>query len=98
MAEPHRFKKGDPRPANAGRRKGTPNKVTTDMREAMAEAFERKGGVEYLLTLDDELFVKMLSRMVPNEVAAKVDARATLRVINHSNRAQEDDDGLAEGA
>lgn len=31
-----RFKKGEPRPANAGRKKGTPNKVTRDYKEFLA--------------------------------------------------------------
>lgn len=30
---PHRFKKGDPKPPNSGRRKGTPNKLTRDVKE-----------------------------------------------------------------
>lgn len=95
MAEPHRFKKGDPRPANAGRRKGTPNKVTTDMREAMAEAFERKGGVEYLLTLEDDLFVKMLTRTVPNAVEAKIESEVRVKLIDLSDDRKRGAGGVA---
>lgn len=31
--QPHRFKKGEPRPPNAGRKKGTPNKLTRDVKQ-----------------------------------------------------------------
>ena len=32
----HRFKKGDPKPPNSGRKKGTPNRVPAALREFMA--------------------------------------------------------------
>ena len=34
------FKKGEPRPANAGRRKGTPNKINSTMKEFFREFME----------------------------------------------------------
>jgi len=34
----HRFKKGEPRPKNAGRKKGSVNKVTRTLKEAIAHA------------------------------------------------------------
>lgn len=37
---PHRFKKGEPRPANAGRRAGTPNKSTQDVGQFFREVLE----------------------------------------------------------
>jgi hypothetical protein len=37
------FKKGEPRPPNAGRKKGTPNKVTIAMRDAVIQAMEIAG-------------------------------------------------------
>lgn len=66
------YPKGAPRPPGSGRAKGTPNKSTREVREALAEAFERKGGVEYLMRLDDEIFARLLVRMIPNEVSAKL--------------------------
>lgn len=66
------FKPGQPRPENAGRRAGTPNRSTREVREALVEAFERKGGVEYLAGLDDDIFARLLVRLIPNEVSAKL--------------------------
>jgi len=37
---PHRFQKGEPRPANAGRRAGTPNKSTQDVGQFCREVLE----------------------------------------------------------
>ena len=39
------FKKGDPKPANSGRRKGTGNQATTDMRQFLSAFVE--GDAEY---------------------------------------------------
>lgn len=64
---------GSPRTPGSGRAPGTPNKTTRAVREALVEAFEKRGGVEYLMTLDDDIFARLLVRLIPNEVAAKVD-------------------------
>jgi hypothetical protein len=85
------FKPGQPRPANAGRKPGVPNKVTRAMREDWLEAYERRGGVEFLMTLDNETFAKGLLRMVPNEVAAKLESEVKLRIIDRSDTRKEDD-------
>jgi hypothetical protein len=41
------FKKGQPRPAKAGRKKGTPNKMPIAMRDAVVEAIEWAGFIEW---------------------------------------------------
>lgn len=77
------FKRGDPRPANAGRKPGTPNKTTRVMREIWLEAFERAGGVDYLVqqaTENPSSFMAGLLRQIPNEVAAK--AEGAIEVIH----------------
>jgi hypothetical protein len=43
------FKKGQPRPANAGRQKGSQNKSTTIAKEAIAQVAERLGGVDRMV-------------------------------------------------
>ena len=40
------FKKGEPRPINAGRKKGSKNKLTIDVQLTAFEIFESLGGVE----------------------------------------------------
>lgn len=60
-----------------GRQKGTPNKLTQDMREVIYEAFEQLGGVEYLVTVgrqDPKTFCTLLAKIVP----AKVDIEAKM--------------------
>ena len=42
-------KKGTPKTKGSGRKKGTPNKVTGDVRAMIAEALDKAGGVEYLV-------------------------------------------------
>jgi hypothetical protein len=43
------FKKGERRAAKAGRRAGTPNKHTAEMRDIIENVFERLGGEEALI-------------------------------------------------
>lgn len=43
------FKKGQKRPAKAGRKKGTPNKATASVKEALEAAFDGLGGVDELI-------------------------------------------------
>lgn len=84
------------RTPGSGRKPGTPNKLTRAMRDDWLEAYEKRGGVAFLLGLDDETFAKGLLRMVPNEVAAKVESEIRLRYVDLSDE-RRDDDGVAEG-
>src|SRR4051794_9117225 len=40
---PHRFKKGEPRPKGSGRKKGTPNRMTVALKDAVIAAAETRG-------------------------------------------------------
>jgi hypothetical protein len=69
------FKPGDAKPAGSGRQRGTPNRTTRAIREALFEAFEELGGTQYLVELgrnDPAAFVRLLTRLVPNEVATEM--------------------------
>lgn len=53
-----------------GRPKGSQNKVTLKVKEAMMEAFEKAGGVQYLVALaheDPRTFCTLLGKMIPVE-------------------------------
>lgn len=68
--------KGKPRgpTKGAGRKKGVPNKTTADVREAIKQAFDKAGGVNYLVKLakdDPKTFVPLLSKIVPAEIKAE---------------------------
>lgn len=66
-----------------GRTKGTPNKLTSSIKDAFSEAFERLGGVKALVlwgSKNQTDFYKLASRLIPIQVnadiAVKPEARA----------------------
>lgn len=64
-----------------GRPKGAANKITKDIREAISQAFDGVGGVEYLKAqaLDNpQAFMTLLGKIVPSEVRAQVEANLTV--------------------
>jgi hypothetical protein len=55
-----------------GRKKGVPNKITADIRAAVVEAFDRAGGVDYLVKLasiDPRTFCGLVGKVIPLQVA-----------------------------
>lgn len=53
-----------------GRKKGVPNKITGDIKKALARAFKKVGGVKYLEALassDPRTFCALLGKIVPQE-------------------------------
>lgn len=59
------------------RHKGVPNKVTKSVKEAITEAFEKRGGVKALLkwadTNPDAFYAHLWGRLAPREVQATLD-------------------------
>jgi hypothetical protein len=63
--------KGKPRPPNAGRRAGTPNKAA-HIRDAVMMAFDAVGGQKYLVRIANEqpaVFCTLLGKILPHELA-----------------------------
>lgn len=63
-------------PKSGGRKKGTPNKVTGKVREAILQAFEEVGGVEYLTNIaqeDHKTFCMLLAKVLPTQVTGADD-------------------------
>ncbi len=55
-----------------GRVKGQPNKLTASIKEAIEGAFDRLGGVDYLVKVgqsDPRTFCALLSRLLPTKLA-----------------------------
>lgn len=55
-----------------GRAKGTPNKLTVSVREAVERAFEKLGGASYLEHVgrtDPRTFCALLSKLLPTKLA-----------------------------
>lgn len=60
-----------------GRKFGTPNKITTDLKDAIMQAFDRAGGVAYLRKVAAEqpqVFCTLLGKVLPMQVTGKDDA------------------------
>lgn len=65
------FKKGDPRPANGGRKTGTPNVVTRDLRVMILNALERCGNEDWLQELAETnsgAFAALLKGILPKPI------------------------------
>ena len=57
------------------RQKGTPNNITKDMKEILHLAFQRAGGIDYLVKQSVEepkAFMGLLARIVPATVAVSI--------------------------
>lgn len=61
-----------------GRKKGAVNKTTASVKQALLIAFERAGGVEYLVKVaktDPKTFCTLLGRVIPTEIAGSLALR-----------------------
>lgn len=66
-----KFKKGEPRPPNAGRKKGTPNKASADLRAAILAALDAAGGGQYLAEQAQKnptAFLALLGKTLPKDI------------------------------
>lgn len=65
------FEKGKPRHPEAGRKKGTPNKATADVRAMILQALDSAGGADYLAQQSREnpaAFMQLVGKVLPKEV------------------------------
>lgn len=61
------------KPPNAGRKKGTPNKITTSLKEMIVTALSEEGGVNYLRRIAREepvAFCGLLGKIIPLQIEA----------------------------
>lgn len=78
------FPKGRPRPEGAGRKAGTPNALTRDVKEAIAQAFDQAGGVDYLVSIADskpEVFCTLLGKILPKQVDQTGEMEIHYRIV-----------------
>lgn len=57
-----------------GRPKGSPNKITADIRSAIVQAFDKVGGVNYLVVQareNPQAFLTLLGKVLPKEVTGE---------------------------
>lgn len=75
-----------------GRTKGTPNRNTAAIREALTETFDRLGGVEALTAWGREnpnCFYALWAKLLPREIKADVDASVTSNLAERLEAARE---------
>jgi hypothetical protein len=76
--------------SKTGRAKGTPNKVTKELREMILGALDEAGGQDYLVTQSREepkAFLALIAKVIPREVENKISGdiginTITRRIIN----------------
>lgn len=71
-----------------GRPKGVPNKFTSSVKEAFAEAFGTLGGAPALAKWGKENptdFYKLASKLIPAEVNAAVEGNLTVEIIKFAD-------------
>jgi hypothetical protein len=70
-----------------GRTKGTPNRITSDIRKMVLEALDNKGGVEYLERQAEEnptSFMTLVGKCLPKDVKVEADGELTVTIKNYS--------------
>ncbi len=86
MAHDPRFKTGK---NPGGRPKGRLNKTTVSVKDALLEAFEKKGGVPALLKWakdDPTAFYALWGRLAPREVNAQISGALTVAFENEARK------------
>jgi hypothetical protein len=78
------------KPPGSGRKRGTPNKLNANVKAAIEEAFQRAGGVEYLVKLakeDKRTFAMLLGKLLPQQVIGDSDnpVQLLLRALDGKN-------------
>lgn len=66
-----------------GRQKGTPNKLTASLKEAILAAFDEAGGKEYLLKVAAEqpqVFCQLLGKVLPQQIDMDIDHNYVARM------------------
>lgn len=76
-----KFKSGQPRPAKAGRKKGSANKVTVEIRDMIRGALDDAGGRKYLKAqskANPVAFMGLIGKIIPADVNAKLTGSITV--------------------
>lgn len=79
-------------PKTGGRARGTPNKITTDLREMILTALDRAGGARYLEKQANEnpaAYLALLGRLVPKDVNLSAGGGLENLIVEASRRLAE---------
>jgi hypothetical protein len=83
------YRKGKPRPPNSGRKRGTPNKVTKELRDLVLGALEDAGGQKYLAQqakLEPSAFLSLLGKCLPKDIKVGGGLRLQVNLIGPVRR------------
>jgi hypothetical protein len=72
--------RGGRRPGS-GRKPGTPNKLTADIRASILEAYNLAGGAQYLVKqsqANPQAFMALIGKVIPREIEQHVTGNITL--------------------
>jgi hypothetical protein len=76
--------KGSPKTPGSGRKKGSVNKVTASVKEAVLAAFDEVGGVRYLVAVartEPRVFIALLARCLPQVLQGEELRPLTVRIM-----------------
>ena len=65
-----------------GRPKGLPNKVNALLKDDIAEAYRQHGGIDWLRSLKDLDFVRLLEKCIPRESSSSVALSGSMLSVN----------------
>ncbi len=72
------------RTKTGGRQRGTPNRVTAQVKDAILAAFDEVGGKDYLVEMaraEPKAFLTLLGKLVPAQVRAELEGSAVPTVV-----------------
>lgn len=81
MARP----KGSQKTPGSGRKKGTPNRISVQVKDMVIAALESVGGKRYLegqAHKNPVAFMALVAKVIPLQVSGEMDNRITIKVIN----------------
>ena len=61
-------------PGGPGRPRGEPNKINATVKADILDAYQQRGGIEWLRGLGDRDFIRLLEKIMPREIAANLRA------------------------
>lgn len=83
------YPKGKRRPPTSGRQKGTPNKITADVRSMILGALDAVGGQQYLQAQardNPQAFLSLLGKCLPKDLNVQGSGALEVRIIDPTRR------------
>lgn len=75
-----------------GRQKGTPNKITRDIREAVLQSFEIVGGAQYLAEqarANPVAYLSLVGKVLPLQVTGEGGGAVSIQIVTGVPRASD---------